>query len=160
MARWTFRWLLVLVAIVATGTGCKQARLKLGLGYEVTDPEEESPQWVVKKVIEAGGMEPFDTAFTEFEKYLHSDERSNHVAMKDWEVDRFPAHRRKNKCYVKDADKKSFMVMEERAEDGKEERQISLYVKCSTTDMPTPCHLWKDDKQGGKWRIRGTNCLN
>ena len=39
------------------------------------------------------------------------------------------------------------------------EDYIWIGVQCTTTDMPTPCHLFKDDKQGGKWRVK-MNCLN
>lgn len=151
-------------ALVALGlslsafSGCNWTKEKLGLGRIVVAPEEESPDWVVKKVLEAATMEPFDAAFAEYIKYLHSDEKGSPQSMRDWETLRFRALRNKHKCYLRpeEGDPLAFKVMETREEDPE---YTKIFVQCKTSDTPTPCHLKRDPGAGGKWRVK-YNCLN
>ncbi len=148
--------LLVLSVSLMTFGGCKKLKLFFG-GYIVTEPEKESPEWVVQQVIKASMIEDFDKAFTEYSKWLHSSELDSSAGMTTWETMRFPALRRKHKCYLQTDDgPDAFKVKEVRE---LREDYIWIGVQCKTTDMPTPCHLFKDDKQGGKWRVK-MNCLN
>ncbi len=154
------RRLLLAAALVGltASTGCNWAKEKLGIGRIVINPEEESPEWVVKKVLEAASQEPFDAAFAEYLKYIHSDEKSSPQAMRDWETLRFKALRNKHQCYLRpeDGDAFAFKVMETRENDPE---YLQVFVLCKTSDTPTPCHLKRDAGAGGKWRVK-YNCLN
>ena len=144
-----------LAAVVVLLVGCKWIGLKAGLGYTVTEPEEESPEWVVQQVLKAAAIEPFSDAWAEYSKYLHSDETGSPISLGQWETLRFTALRRKHKCYLEDS-AFSYTVMEELQ---LEEDYMQIRVKCKTSDVPTPCHLFKDKGNGGKWRVK-MNCLN
>jgi hypothetical protein len=155
-------WVAVgLVAFVAAmalqSAGCNWVKEKTGLGRIVKEPEEESVDWVVQQVLKSAAMEPFDAAFAEYSKYIHSTERGPQ-AMKDWETMRFRALRNKYSCFLRadEGHPYAFKVMETREE---AEDYIKLFVSCKTTDMPTPCNLKKDTGAGGKWRIV-YGCLN
>ena len=137
--------------------GCNWVKEKTGLGRIVTEPEDESPDWVVQKVLKAAAIEPFDAAFAEYVKYLHSEEKGSPQGMKEWETMRFKALRNKFKCFMRPEEgTDAFKIMEtrENAED-----YMSIFVSCKTTENPTPCHLKKDPAAGGKWRVK-YNCLN
>ena len=146
---------IVVLSLLVCG-GCRWSRMKLGLGYTVETPENESPEWVVQQVLKAAQMEPFADAWAEYSKYLHSSEKESAAAMQSWETLKFKALRNKHVCFLADASKTSYVLMEEREE--RDDYQV-LFVKCKTTDMPTPCHLFKDPNEGGKWRVK-MNCLN
>ncbi len=149
---------IVLALALSCATGCQWIRTKMGMGWDVENPEKESPEWVIQRVLEAAGKEPFAAAWEEYSQYLHSEEQNSIVAMKEWETLRFPALRRKHECFLRptDDDKYAYEVKEilDRRQDYLEYR-----VSCKTTDMPTPCHLIQDPGQGGKWGVK-YNCLN
>ena len=137
-------------------SGCRWTKLKLGLGYTVETPESETPEWVVQQVLKAASMEPFEDAWAEYSKYLHSTEKDSVAAMQTWETLKFKALRNKHAKFIADASKTSYVLMEEREE---RDDYTILFVKITTSDMPTPCHLFKDPNEGGKWRVK-MNCLN
>jgi hypothetical protein len=147
-----------LVAVVFGGSGCNWVKEKIGIGRVVKAPEQESPDWVVEQVLKAAAIEPFDAAFAEYVKWIHSDEKSSPQAMKEWETMRFKALRNKFQCFMRpeEGSPTAFKVMEtrENAED-----YFTIFVQCKTSDTPTPCHLKKDPSAGGKWRVK-YNCLN
>ncbi len=144
--------------LLLASPGCDWTKEKLGLGRVVTVVEEESHEWVVRKVLEAAAMEPFDAAFAEYVKYLHSDETGSSQSMREWETMRFKALRNKHQCYLRpeEGDPFAFLVMETRENDPE---YFQLFVQCKTSDTPTPCHLKRDPGAGGKWRVK-FNCLN
>jgi len=150
--------LIVLVASLVLLPGCDWLRQKLGMPKTIADPEKETPDWVVQRVLEAATKEPFDQAFGEYSKYLHSSEKNSPQGMREWETLRFPALRRKHTCYLKgdEDDKFAYERMELREN---RDDYVVVFVKCKTSDMPTPCHLFKDPEEGGKWRVK-MNCLN
>ena len=137
--------------------GCRQIREQLGIGEVITEPEKESPEWVAQRVLEASTKEPFADAWAEYSQYLHSSEQGSPVAMKEWETLRFPALRRKHKCFLQPEEGKYAYELMERKE--RKEDYIELRIKCKTTDMPTPCHVKKDAEAGGKWRVV-YGCMN
>ncbi|HIA03701.1 MAG TPA: hypothetical protein EYN66_17645 [Myxococcales bacterium] len=151
-----FRRLILLLILLTLLTGCRWLKLKMGIGYTVTNPEEESPQWVVQQVLKAAAKEPFSDAWRAYTQYLHSSEKDTRVGLKDWETLRFPALRRKHRCFLRDAGPFSYLVKEEREV---RDDYVQLRVLCKTTDTPTPCHLFKDPNANGKWRVK-MNCLN
>ena len=143
--------------IVAVFPGCRQIREQLGIGEMVISPEKESPEWVAQRVLATASMEPFAAAWGEYSKYLHSSEQGSPAAMKDWETMRFPALRRKHKCFLQPEQGETAYELMERKE--RSDAYIELRITCKTTDMPTPCHLKKDAEAGGKWRgVYG--CMN
>jgi hypothetical protein len=146
----------VLLLLLSVLGGCRWLKNKLGIGYMVETPEKESPQWVVQQVLKAARTEPFSEAWRQYSQYLHSSERKSRVGLRDWETLRFPALRRKHRCFIRDDSLVSFLVKEEREE---RDDYIQLRVLCKTSDVPTPCHLFKDPNAGGKWRVK-MNCLN
>ncbi len=150
--------LVLCCALLTLGTGCKWVKSKMGWGWTIENPEEETPEWVVQQVLKAAHQEPFDEAWANYSRYLHSDELNSPVAMKEWETLRFPALRRKHVCFMRptDADEFAFEIKEEIQES---EEYIQLRVTCKTTDMPTPCHLKQDPEAGNKWRVK-YNCMN
>lgn len=150
--------LLLLIAALSLGSGCKWIKMKLNMGWTVENPEEETPEWVIQRVLEASSKEPFDDAWGEYSQYLHSDEANSPVSMKEWETLRFPALRRKHDCYLRATEADSF-AYEIKEEIPKREDYVEYRVSCKTTDMPTPCHLVQDPEVGGKWRVK-YNCLN
>ena len=156
MTRQTISWLAVLTLALSVTGGCDWVREKLGLGYMVVAPEEESPEWVVQQVLKASTMEPFEDAWAEYQKYLHSSELTP-AALQSWETLRFPALRRKHTCFLRTEEGEYAYEVKERVEE--RDDYMQLRVSCKTTDVPTPCHLFQDPEQGGKWRIK-MNCLN
>lgn len=144
------------VSLSALG-GCKRIKLLFG-GYTVTEPEKETPQWVVQQVLKAAAKEPFEDAFNEYSKYLHSSELESAAAMKFWETQRFPALRRKHAKYLRPEGEFKFAY---KVKEEKEIREdyMQLRVQIKTSDVPTPCHLFRDPKADNNWRIK-INCLN
>ena len=154
----TTRLLVVLLAALFVLPGCDWIRERVGMAKTVSSPEKESAEWVVQRVLEAASKEPFEEAFHDYRQYLHSSEKNSPQGMKEWETLRFPALRRKHQCFLAgdDDDKFAYDRMERREN---REDYVVIFVKCKTSEMPTPCHLFKDPEEGGKWRVK-MNCLN
>ena len=136
----------------------KRKRSKRSGVSDTADPTPESPVWVVKQVLRAAAVEPFDQAFNQYSKYLHSSELESAAAMKVWETMRFPALRRKHQTYFgSDAEDPFAYELDELKEI--RDDYVQVRVRSKTSDMPTPCHLFKDPMVGGQWRVK-MNCLN
>ena len=146
-----------LLTLILLTTGCRQIREQLGIGETISEPEKETPEWVAQRVLAAATQEPFAKAWADYSQYLHSSEQGSPVAMKEWETLRFPALRRKHKCFLQpEAGEVAYELMERKE---RKEDYIELRIKCKTTEMPTPCHLKKDAEAGGKWRVV-YGCMN
>ena len=155
---WKIISTLLLVAVVATGivfgSGCNSIKETFG-GRTVEEPEEDTPEWVVQQVLRAAAIDDFEESWNEYRVYLHSKEQSSQ-AQKDWKRMRFPALRRKYECFLKEEGAFAYTI---KRTDEVSEEEIHLYVKCKTSDMPTPCKMQRDPKDDDEWRIRW-NCLN
>ena len=149
--------LAALALILLLSSGCRQIREQLGIGEMIVEPEKESPEWVAQRVLAAATLEPFAKAWGEYSQFLHSSEQGSNVAMKEWETLRFPALRRKHKCFLQPEEGEFAYELMERKE--RKEDYLELRIKCKTTEMPTPCHLKKDAEAGGKWRVV-YGCMN
>jgi hypothetical protein len=168
--------LLAFFVLASSFGGCRCLGEYFG-GRTVDNPDDDSPEWVVQQVIAAalsadgaykcqkfrgnkwnpkkGPDRKFNQAWKEFSQYLHSHER-NSASLNTWKCMKFPALIKKVKCFVKDPEGPSYVVRETREIS---EDEIHLMVKCKTTEMPTPCKLYRDPKDDDEWRIRFA-CLN
>jgi hypothetical protein len=149
---------LFLAAAIAGGSGCKWAKQKLGMGWDVEQPERESPEWVIQRVLEAASKESFDEAWADYSQYLHSEESNSPAAMQVWETMKFKALRNKHQCFLRPSEVDDFAYELKEIRE-LSERHVKFYVSCKTSDMPTPCELAQDPEAGNKWRVR-YNCLN
>lgn len=128
-----------------------------GIDIEIDNPPPGSPHEVVQRALIAASTEPYDRAFQAYSNLLHSSETTSPTAIREWETMRFPAMRRKYTCFVrgKGASGPRYELSEVREEGD----FLKLLVSCSTTDIPTPCHLKRDPQADGAWRIV-YGCLN
>lgn len=151
--------LLIVATVLPLMSGCRWIREKLDMGWIVSDPDSDSPEWVVQQGIMAAvkARKDFGAGWADYQKLLHSSEYESPQAMKEWETLRLPAMSRKVECFLRTEEGEyAFEVKEIREE---EETYVKVFVSCKTSDMPTPCNLKKDPKNGDAWRIV-YGCLN
>lgn len=145
---------LLALATLIIGSGCNRVKETFG-GRTVEDPEEDSPEWIVQQVLKAASIDDAEESWKEYRIFLHSKEQTTQ-GLKDWQRMRYPALRRKYECFVENEGNFTYTI---KRTDEVSEDEIHLYVKCSTSDMPTPCKMQRDPKDDDEWRIRW-NCLN
>lgn len=144
MARW-----LVLVLVLASGTGCQSLKNRLGIGVTVSNPDAGTPEKVLQDVLKAATMPDDQEAWIAFAELLHSEELASPAAMNEWETMRFPALRRKARYLLKDASALTYVVMEKRTEGN----NLKVFVQNSQSDMATPCSLRRDPARNNAWKV-------
>lgn len=142
-----------LAVLVATGLSCRTIRNqlgKVGIGRTVETPDVGSPEEVVQNALRAGLEVDMRKGWSMFRRLLHSSETSP-IALRTWEGMRYPALRAKTELYVEDTTAMSYTILrEERPTDD----EVTLFLENAKSDVPTPCTLKTDPKNGGEWRIK------
>lgn len=141
-----------LALLMVAPTGCKQIKMKLGMGYEVTDPAAGSPEHVIQQALDAGRNDNATKGWRAFMKLLHTDQH-NPASLKSWETMKYASMRRKVDHFIVNEVGPSFKVMRIREEDN---GSITYFLFTPNSDMPTPCTVKPDPQQADAWRI--TRC--
>lgn len=128
---------------------CQMVKMKLGIGAKVTNPEPGTPEATVQDVLRAASNPDEEKGWEHFATLLHSAEIDSPVAMTDWRNLKFPAIRKKVSYLVEDPASMAYVVMDRR----EEPPSLSLFVKNSQSDLPTPCKLRQDPAAGNAWRV-------
>jgi len=148
------RLLILLALLLAAGfvaEGCRKLQTRLGIGYDVTAPEEGTPEKVLQDALRAAADPDAEKGWQAFMRLLHSDERSPN-SLSNWEGMTFSRMRRQVKHYLKDEAKFAFEIKDVRdLDDG----GIKYFLFTSKSDMPTPCTLRPDKVANNQWRISG-----
>lgn len=144
--------LLVLIALVVPASGCNWTRLKLGLGYEISDTEAGTPERIIQDALKAARDANPKKGWSMFMAMLHTNQK-NVGSLKSWEGMKFRDFRKKVTHYITDPATTSFKLMNVKEDDN---GGISLYIQNDKSDMPTPCTVVRDPDDGNQWRI--TRC--
>ena len=166
---------LCLILVVAGGflfsslSGCKWIKEKAGITTTVSDPDPDSPEYVVYQVLKAAIVSYKDNekaGWLMYKKLLHSRETSaGNAQLRAWREMRWATMRRKAYLFTKDKDTKdtikdsspTFEIA--KTQEKANGKVIKIFVTNEMSDMPTPCEVKRDPKQGDKWKIV-TQCLN
>jgi hypothetical protein len=143
---------LVLLALVLPTSGCSWARLKLGLGIEITETEAGTPERIVQDALKAALDNNPKKGWSTFMGMLHTNQK-NVGSLKSWEGMKYRDFRKKVTYYITDPGTTSYKLMRVRDED---DGGVSLYIQNIKSDMPTPCTVRQDPDDGMQWRI--TRC--
>ena len=150
---------LLAVSLLLGAGGCDivgktvdKARMKI-LGIVVTNPDPESAEWVIKEAIESA-MDPNEEAGWErFQKTLHTEERTPN-ALRGWYEGGWKRMRRQAKDYVDQDGSFKIVDFKEIMLSAGGVAGYEFYLESHRKEMPTPCAVYTDDENGGKWRIR------
>lgn len=137
------------IGLIVGVVSCQKIKTKLGIGDTIKNPNPGTPEYTIQAVLRSASNSDSERGWEEFSRLLHSNETSSPVAMNDWRTMRFPAIRRKVKHLLLDPNIFSFKVMDRREYD----HTIVLYLQNKSSDMPTPCKLKRDPKQGNTWKV-------
>lgn len=140
----------LLVALALTTGACRTIKNKLGISETVTDPAEGTPEKVIQDVLRAGLEKDPETGWKMFAKLLHSDQRTS-AALQQWRAFNYQALRKKVELFIQDRDKVSYAI--ERV-DEEDDGSLTFFLSNSKSDMPTPCNVIQDEKQGGEWKVK------
>lgn len=143
--------LLFVAGALATTSGCQKLRMQFQLKTTVSDPEPESPKWVVHQAIVAAMEKDEAKAWEAFSQMLHSSEKKSQQNWREWRQLRFSTFQRKVHLYLEDD---NVAEWEFRYMDEQDDGAIRLFVhNAGDPELPTPCRLRKDPEQDMKWRI-------
>jgi hypothetical protein len=150
----SFRIVLIagLLATVAAAGACQKVRTKLGIGDMVTSPAPGTPDKVIQDVLAAAANSDEEAGWMSFIRQLHSDETESPAAMSTWRSMKFNTIRRKVELLLVDKSAITFKVMDRRAEGD----AITIFVKNSASDVPTPCQLKRDKARNNAWKVANT----
>lgn len=154
------RWLpLLAAALLLPLGGCDmvgktidKARMKL-FGITVTDPDPESAEWVLKQAIDAANDSNEERGWEQFQQVLHSEERTPN-ALRGWYDHAWKRMRRQAKDYVQEDGSFKIVDFKEMMRSAGGTAGYEYFIESSKKQMPTPCAVYVDDGNGGKWRIR------
>ncbi|NOZ01511.1 MAG: hypothetical protein GXP54_06430 [Deltaproteobacteria bacterium] len=147
--RLTHAAMLILLVLAASTAGCQKVKTKLGIGDDITRPAPGTPEKVIQDVLKAAINADEEAGWEGFYPLLHTDEADSPAAMNNWRTIKFPAIRRKAAYLLTDKSSFEFTVMDRR-EDG---RSLTIFVKNSKSDSPTPCKLRQDPDKGNAWMV-------
>lgn len=131
-------------------SGCKtvdKIRMKT-LGVMVCEPAEETAEWVIMEALLAGKTDSREKGWERLQAVLHTSERSP-AALRSWNEMVYPRLRRQADHYL-DGDGCFRLVNFREMQNG----GIDFYVESHRKEMPTPCSVYADGGQGGRWRIK------
>ncbi len=134
------------------GKTIDKARMKV-LGVTVTDPAPETAEWVLKEAIESAADENEERGWERFQKVLHSDERTPN-ALRGWYDHAWKRMRRQAKDYINPDGSFKLVDFKEIMRSAGGTAGIEYFIESHKKQMPTPCAVYYDDNNGGKWRIR------
>lgn len=141
---------LTLTLALGATSGCKQVRRMLGITTTIDNPDDGTPEALVRDVIAAALMADETKGWEAFRKLLHSDQLRSGVSEKSWRTMNFPALRRKVRLYLEDD---STPIYELAYAEEVAPTSVKLFVANEKSEVPTPCTLKPDAEQGGAWRI-------
>ena len=128
-------------------------RKRFDIYTEVSDPDVDSPEWVVQQVIIAAMQEDESAGWDIFQPLLHSKQLKSSASERNWRNFNFQTTRRKYKLYLEDDSDPTYQIG---YTEGDLDGGLSVYIRNEKSDMPTPCTVRPDAKQDNKWRI--TKC--
>lgn len=134
------------------GKTVDKARMKI-FGIVVTNPDPESAEWVIKQAIEAAMDSNEETGWERFQQTLHSEERTPN-ALRGWYEGGWKRMRRQAKDYVDPDGSFKIVDFKEIMASAGGIAGYEFYLESHRKEMPTPCAVYTDDDNGGKWRIR------
>ena len=142
---------LVLLAGSAA-TGCRGKYYLLWFGEEIENPESGTPEYVIQQALKAAADPDDGNGWQRYMALLHSRERESESRLADWRNFTYREFRKKVNHYV--LDKKTFKYRMRRYDEGEEgDPSVTIYVESTKTDLPTPCRVKPDPKQGDAYRI-------
>ncbi len=143
--------LLILLAVAALGSlgACNDIKRAVGWTTTVTNPDPESPEGIIQRVIKSGMNEDAEAGWKEFRAILHSNQHGR-GSLSSWKANNYQTLRRKVHLYTENDAVPTFEIafIEEVGTDG-----LKVQVINEMSDMPTPCKVRLDPKQGGAWRV-------
>lgn len=140
---------LVVLGNVFLSTSCQKIKTKLGIGDTITNPEPGSPEKVLQDVLRSALEPDEEKGWLLFVSLLHSDETELPSTISNWRQNKYPAIRRKVGYLVKDKSTVEYKIMDRR-DLGK---SLKYFVENIASDMPTPCEVRQDPKQGNAWKV-------
>jgi hypothetical protein len=145
---------IVLVAVaVASATGCQKIKTRLGIADTITNPEPGTPEKTVQDVLRVAKIADEEEAWQKFVPLLHSAETESPASLSNWREFKFRSIRKKADYLLTDKNTYEYKVIDRRDDiDGKTMR---IFVVNAQSDMPTPCKLERDPKQGNYWKLSG-----
>ena len=149
----------VVTFILAGLSGCdyvnEQAtmvRIKV-LGIEVCDPDKETAEWVLMKTLKAMNNKDSEAGWEQFQRMLHSAER-NPNSLRGWHQMGW-RRMRKQKDHYLTPDGCYKIVKLRKIESSRGELQgVEYYLESKKKEMGTPCSVYKDEDNKGRWRIK------
>lgn len=127
-------------------------RIKV-LGIEVCEPDKESAEWVLMEVLKAMNKKDSEAGWERFQKMLHSKER-NPNSLRGWNQMGWRRMRKQKDHYLNE-DGCYKIVKLRKVESTRGELQgVEYYLESKKKDMGTPCSVYKDEDNKGKWRIK------
>ena len=139
---------LAIVVFVAS-PGCRTIKTNLGLGDEVSETVEGSPERALQEVLRAGMEKDYETGWQILKRQLCKEQRTK-GSLATWKDTKYSSLRKKAKLYVVDDEKMSFVIQRVVDED---RGKVSYYLENSgNPENPTPCTLVQDE-EGGPWRV-------
>ena len=145
-------WTLALLTLFVGFTleGCRKFKTMTGIGITVEEADPGTPEATVQAVLQAGMERNPDAGWEQYAALIHSSQH-NPQSIRNWKQFNYSALRKKVGNYLKDPNKLSFVIKEEKeGEDG----TVTLFLESKLSDMPTPCTVQKDND--GSWRL--TKC--
>ena len=151
-----------------TLASCRAINERLGISTTIDAPQPDTPEWIVHEAIQAAILsykENEAAGWARFRKLLHSSEAWSAATERTWREMRWATMRRKVYLFTKDKDSLATVRRSsptyELAKTGEKNRGTvkRLFVVNERSDLPTPCEVQRDPKQGNAWRIV-TTCLN
>lgn len=140
---------LLLAALALTGCDTMdKARMRL-FGVHVCTAEDESAEWVLASALRAAADPDEDRGWAEFQKLLHSSERSA-SGLRGWREGSWARMRRQASQYL-DAEK-CFDLVDFREMQG--QVGFEYYVANKSRELPTPCAVYVDPNNHNLWRIK------
>ncbi len=118
-------------------------------GVHVCAPEEETAEWVIAQALTAAADPDEEHGWAQFQKMLHSSERSP-AALRAWREGSWARMRRQTNLYL-DASK-CFDLVDFREMQG--EVGYDYFVANRQREMPTPCSVYTDPNNNNLWRIK------
>ncbi len=143
-----------LLAFTVGLTDCRWIKMKLGIGTDISSPDEGTPEWVVQQALAAAAESDEEKGWDRFARLLHSEQRYAN-SLKQWRAFKFRDFRKRVQNYVKDAKGPTYTIMRW-VEEGEKGDTLTIFVESNKTDMPTPCTVQIDDNLKGLWKI--TRC--
>ena len=147
----TFSLLLLSVALLGA-TGCEMCQKYLPAA-EIDNPEEGSPEYVVRQLIIAAMEKDTSKGWPKFRAYLHSSQLESPASESTWRKMNFEAFHRSVHLLLEDPSKPIFKRDYTETLD---DRRIKLFVVNKGSEMPKPFLLVKDPQANDEWRLKGS----